>query len=118
MWAAYKTTRHAMLIALALACFVVQGTDAIARVVFFTGNQLNEQCNGKSVFLQGACSGFIMGVLDSLNERVFCVDAGVTVEQANDVVKLYLHDHPEKRHLAASDLVGVALKEKFPCNAQ
>ncbi|MGO8842404.1 MAG: Rap1a/Tai family immunity protein [Methyloceanibacter sp.] len=36
-------------------------------------------------------------------------------EQLEDIAKHYLFDHPEKRHLPASDLVTVALNEKFPC---
>ena len=51
--------------------------------------------------------------------RVFCVPQGETDVKSGqlvEVVKLYLRDHPEKRHLPAADLVTAAIKEKFPCN--
>jgi hypothetical protein len=40
---------------------------------------------------------------------------GVKAGQVEDLVKLYLRDHPENRHDVASSLIIAALKEKFPC---
>jgi hypothetical protein len=40
----------------------------------------------------------------------------VTQGQMVDIVKLWLRDHPHKRHLSAESLIVAALKEKFPCN--
>jgi hypothetical protein len=105
-----KMTRT-VLVAVALCCFVLH--DSNAR----DGNQLSRDCNGQNAFSDGACAGYIIGAKDALETRgVFCLPPGIEQGQAIDVVKLYLHDHPEKRHLPADELVEIALKEKFPCN--
>jgi Rap1a immunity proteins len=72
------------------------------------------------LLLGGYCGGFVGGVVDVLINKpnAFCVPqgpGGVRSAQLVEVVKLYLHDHPEKRNLAASLLVMQALKEKLPC---
>jgi hypothetical protein len=69
----------------------------------------------------GSCRGYVSGVVDALLESTggACVpygQTGVTINQLVEVVKLYLKEHPEKRHLPASDLVIASMKDKFPCN--
>ena len=101
---------RATLIAVALSCFVVGGAD---------GNELFEDCQkGRGGnFSDGACAGYIVGAHDAY-EGVggFCVPAEANAGQIIDVVKIYLRDHPEKRHLSGSRLILQALKEKVPCN--
>jgi hypothetical protein len=73
---------------------------------------------GQAGFLEGACEGYIIGAVDS-TIRMYCIpkgESGVQNGQAIDIVKLYLRNHPEKRHLLGSDLVAIAMKDKFPCN--
>jgi Rap1a immunity proteins len=82
---------------------------------YIDGNKLFGECEAAGGFMEATCAGYIMGVTDALETEV-CVPNEVNVRQIVDVVKLYLHDHPEKRHFGASSLVTVALKEKFPCN--
>jgi hypothetical protein len=43
-----------------------------------------------------------------------CLDNGMNAGQMEDIVKFYLRDHPEKRHLEAAGLVIAALKESSP----
>jgi Rap1a immunity proteins len=110
--------RRVMLVAVALSSLVA-GTAAHAG--FRDGNKLFEDCKytdtNSNTFPAGTCAGYIVGAVDALLETgAFCVPDGVEAGQVIDVVKLYLAQHPEKRHLAASDLVVDALKEKFPCN--
>jgi hypothetical protein len=64
------------------------------------------------------CTGYVAGVVAGSDQDgiTFCFASGVTSDQLADVVKLWLRDHPEKRHLSGSFLVFSALKEKFPCN--
>jgi hypothetical protein len=106
--------RRAILVAVALCCFVVGGADAY----FENGNSLYGHCQKPRISVFGAlCGGYVSGVLDALeNLGASCVPGEATREQVTDVVTLYLRDHPEKRHLSASELVTAALKEKFPCN--
>lgn len=47
-----------------------------------------------------------------------CQPTGSNSMQAADIVKKYLLDHPEKRHIAAVVLVVLALQDGFPCAAQ
>ena len=111
--------RRAILVALTLFCFVVDEGAA----QFRNGNELFQDCEGGDDPQQkqtgdpggqwGMCLGFILGVADALH---FCIPTGVNSGQVKDVVTLYLRDHPEQRHLPASDLVTAAIKEKFPCN--
>ena len=103
--------RRVMLVAVALSCHSVEdpaiaGTD---------GNKLFQACQNNDR-LYGVCLGYVIGVEDALDGQLFCVPTGVQAGQVIDVVKSYLLDHPEKRHLQAADLVTAALREKFPCN--
>jgi hypothetical protein len=114
-----------MMVALALSYLVMGGA---ATAAFTDGNKLFQDCQGGDdprerqqgdpggLTEWGMCLGYILGVQDALEGSSFCVPNGVTQGQLKDVVKLWLHDHPETRHLSASSLVAAALKEKFPCN--
>jgi Rap1a immunity proteins len=81
-------------------------------VDFYTGNQLFDFCQGGSP----ACVGYILGVAAARNGDSFCFPAGVIAEQVVSTVKLWLNNHPEKRHLPGGLLVMQALSESFPCN--
>jgi hypothetical protein len=86
---------------------------------YLTGNQLHQYCAApENTSQNGACFGYIVRVAGALDEKPgsYCLPTGVTGRQIEDVVKLYLQNHPEARHYSASYLVSAALKEKFPCN--
>ena len=84
---------------------------------FYNGNQLLEFCNStKGSFERGLCGGYIAGIADKTDSTTYCIPSKATVCELIDVVKLWLRDHPEKRHLSGGVLVAEALKEKFPCN--
>ena len=112
--------RPAVLVAMALSSLVAGKVDAN----YFDGNELLAWCEnwhrepdpGDDLLLGGYCGGFVGGVVDVLVNKpnTFCVPqgrGGVRSAQLVEVVKLYLHDHPEKRNLAASLLVMQALKD-------
>lgn len=89
---------------------------------FMDGNKLYDLCTAQGhPMLEGACSGYIMGVADDLagiNDvmpTAACLPENVTTEQAHDIVVGFLRDHPEKRHFTAEYLVGIALNGAFPC---
>jgi Rap1a immunity proteins len=117
-------TRRTMLVAVALSSLLA----AKAAANYFDGNELLAWCENwhremdpdDDLLLGGYCGGFVGGVVDTLVNKphTFCVPqgpGGVSSAQLVEVVKLYLRDHPDNRHLAASLLVMQALKEKFPC---
>ena len=127
------TGRCAIVVALALSCLVVGG---LGRADFYDGKMLLQDCEGgddqqetqnfAGLSQWGTCVGYIAAVLDtmsnasltagSVNAQQLCVSEHVQLSQLKDIVRRWLTDHPEKRHLAASLLVFQALKEKFPCN--
>src|SRR5262245_8237262 len=114
--------RRAILVAVALSCFVV----GKAAAGFIDGNSLFSACEeeargdpgGNSPV--GMCLGYILGAYDASERaapgKIICVPTGVKAQQVRDGVKLYLRNHPDKRQLPASYLVVIALREKFPCN--
>ena len=115
---------RAILVAVVLSCFVTGRADA--GTYFRDGNALLERCEhfehaprDYDKALQGtACRDYVLGVVDALRDAgMFCVPANsVQVNQVVDIATAHLRDHPENRHLPASDLIVSALKEKFPCN--
>lgn len=88
---------------------------------YFDGNKLNWWCsNPDGSPPQAECYGYVAGVSDAnsgFTGRAYCMSAEVKLTQLVDSVKLYLRDHPEERHLLASDLITSALSEKFPCHS-
>lgn len=91
---------------------------------FWDGNRLSDWCENftgavyhntdVAVATKGAgCAGYIIGVTDAfLGGSAFCVPEAVTEGQLTDVLKHWLRDHPDKRHLPAFHLVVSALKER------
>jgi hypothetical protein len=108
---------------LIFALLLSGGAEAVEGTVR-DGNMLFDVCqNGKPVpaleaFKMGMCVGFVTGVSDTLYGTTVCGPENVSVQQMVDVVKLYLTNHPERRHLAARDLAANALTEAFPCSNQ
>jgi len=113
---------------LAMALFGAMTGEA--RSNYYNGNDLWAWCEqwtapklvaGQNDFYQaGLCQGFIGGVVDAFvdSKTLFCVpqgERGVRAGQLVEIVKIYLRNHPETRHLLAVDLVANALIEKFPC---
>ena len=104
--------RRAILIAVALFCFIQQ---ALAADAIVNGNKLNELCESSQE--SAVCLGYIIGAADAhVNDGSFCAPNDTIGGQMEDIVKRYLRVHPERRHFSAASLVVSALKEKFPCN--
>jgi hypothetical protein len=102
------------LIALGIALTASHGAMAGRSEIvdFYTGNHLFDFCRGGSP----ACAGYILGVAAARSGDSFCFPAGVIGEQVVGTVKLWLNNHPEKRHMRGGLLVVEALSEGFPCN--
>jgi hypothetical protein len=113
-----------MAIGIALAAFA---PAPAADLEFFTGEGLSTQCAAKPgdadfATKHGRCLGYVVGVSDAqqagqgvgATQRV-CFPAGVTAEQMVAAVSDFMAAHPEKRPLAAQDLVVEALAAQYPC---
>ena len=59
--------------------------------------------------------GYVAGVVDSLNQVVFCMPNTVTAGQVNDMIRNYLRNTPAERHLPADVIISKAFGVAFPC---
>ncbi len=93
-----------------------------------TGNALLESCESSSPLFQATCDGYIWGNAEGVatmnsNDgklgtgipKLICTPNGVSPKQVIDVVKRYLHNHPESLHESVSVLTFYALAESFRC---
>lgn len=105
-----------------------------------TGNELLSICSSTDDQAQnGFCLGYVTGVIEGMKWGVatpllmsgkaaaeadrsgsillgFCNPEDATLGQYQDVVILYLRNHPSERHNSARILTQLALREAFPCN--
>jgi hypothetical protein len=118
--------RAAALMAIGLAL----GATHVGRagdLEFFTGEGLYAQCaarpsEGDYQAKIARCMGYVLGVSDAQQAaqgsgapgRV-CLPATVSAPQLSGSVAHFLETHPEKRRLAAQDLVIEALSADYPC---
>jgi hypothetical protein len=80
---------------------------------FLTGDDLIAKMQDKS---QAALAvGYIVGVFDTGNGRIFCPPNGTTVKQVAEVVVNTLLAYPYERGYPANDIVTFALYTAFPC---
>ena len=94
-----------------------------AMAYFVDGNALHKVCQYPNVefFPYGDCLGYTSGVSDVMTGGNIvdglraCIGTNVSRGQAKDVVKRWLENHPQYRHLPARSLVAAALAEAFPC---
>jgi Rap1a immunity proteins len=79
-----------------------------------TGNQLYEWFKLPKTGTDATfADGYVIGVVEGTGAG--CFPDGITRRQLRDIVQQYLENYPESRHLLASDLVVIAIEEKFPC---
>ncbi len=83
---------------------------------FITGNSLAQDCEkNDSMFEDGFCYGFVIGVFDTIQGEKICAPDGVTIKQVQSIVKKYLKENPASLHFGAELLVSLALMKAFPC---
>ncbi|HZZ88575.1 MAG TPA: Rap1a/Tai family immunity protein [Caulobacteraceae bacterium] len=118
-----------LLAALAGASLLLTGPlgARAADLEFFTGESLSAQCSAKPADAdyatrQGRCVGYVVGVSDAGQAaqgaggpQKVCFPADVTAEKMVAAFNAFMAAHPEKRPLAAQDLVGEALAAQFAC---
>ena len=84
---------------------------------FITGNSLANDCEkNDSMFQDGFCYGYVLGVYDSNPGDLICAPNGVTGKQLLSIVRKFFRERPEILHDEAAVLVTVALAEAFPCS--
>ena len=86
-----------------------------------TGNELKRMCDDDALEL--GCLAYIRGALETYQFVGFaseefvaiCYPDGVSTGQITDVVRKYINDTPEDRHLSAYFLAIVAVAEIWRC---
>jgi hypothetical protein len=118
--------------AVVLAAMVAMGAGLPVRAAgtdleFFIGEGLYGQCSADPAQADGAakrarCEGYVLGVSDALQaaagaggRAVVCLPPSATEPQMVETVRAFLDAHPEKRQIAAQDLVREALSAAYPC---
>jgi hypothetical protein len=91
-----------------------------ARAGFVDGNKLHQDCSSMLNVLDSSCAAYVSAVADTLEQapvarRRACLPAGAKLSQAVDVVKRWLADNPQLRHLPGPEVVATALERAFPC---
>jgi Rap1a immunity proteins len=86
-----------------------------------TGSDLRRALNEPAGLRSGVAFGYIQGVVNSMevlypNQSLSCSPDGMTVGQMVDVVKRYLHNHPQTGHEPAVIVIATAASEAFPCD--
>lgn len=80
----------------------------------FTGNDLYDELRDNDTFAMGYVTG-VTRMLITFGEATSCITApdGVSAEQVVDIVRNYLRDNPDVRHIAAELTVTLALMTTF-----
>jgi hypothetical protein len=100
-------------------------------IAYMDGNLLLEKCDSGLLTDKTFCDGYVAAAVDghvtlfnslqAANEshvlpKMYCLPkGGIVIGQAVRVTVKWLHDHPEKLHFAGDILVGMAMKDSFPC---
>jgi hypothetical protein len=87
----------------------------MASAEFLDGNSLLSKMNDSDVIPRAVSLGYVQGVIDVFVRTQVCPPRNITAGQAQDVVKRYLENHPEKRHFSADSLVINAVAQVWPC---
>lgn len=85
---------------------------------FLSGNTLLEKQNSSEVLDRMHALGYVMGVIDVYSEVTICPPANIPLGQFNDMIKNYLSNNPEIRHLPADILISIAIENVWPCKKQ
>lgn len=83
-------------------------------VYSFTGNDLHNKLRDNDSFAMSYVTG-VARQLFTFGDSVTCVTIpkGVTAEQVVDIVRKYLQDNPDARHMSAEFPITLALFEAF-----
>jgi hypothetical protein len=86
-----------------------------ANAQYMNGNKLFSEMNSSSLSDKNFALGYILGVVDSYDEELFCIPRNANAGQLRDVVQQYLARNPKDRHLHGGALVAIALMDVYPC---
>ena len=90
-----------------------------------SGVELYQSCQDKkrgvgnivcTAYIHGLVDGMTMGVASEKFPGKYCPpDSGISAPQARLIIEKFLRDHPERLHVEAGLVAGLAIIEAFPC---
>ena len=92
-----------------------------AKAAFYSGNELYSylqdfrKTSSRDDTTAFVGAGYVVGVFDAGNGRLWCAGDQVSVRQVIDIAFDYLDQHPESRRFEAASVVRDALSDAFPC---
>jgi hypothetical protein len=86
-----------------------------ANAQYINGNKLFSEMNSSSLSDKNFALGYVLGVVDSYDDELFCIPNGVNAGQLRDIVQQYLARNAKDRHLHGGALVAIALMDVYPC---
>lgn len=119
----YLVTAMLLYSALASTPSAAQSNDTTIIPTFRDGNELYRLCASQFETEKVNCLGYIQGAADSLEaarlvaRMLPCIKEPVELGQIQDVVILYLRDHPEIRHRGAAGLIWAAIADAWHCRS-
>jgi len=83
-----------------------------------SGNEFLSLCAAAPGSNRGGFTvGYVMGVVQGRRGLVgMCMPVGITGAQLRDLACKYIQDNPAQRASIASDLVGSAIEQAWPCS--
>jgi hypothetical protein len=84
---------------------------------YFNGNDIYAFATSEDPVKEALFNGYVSGVMDA-NTEILCVPVEVTLQQAADIVRKYLEQHPDIRHFAGRGFVILSITEAFPCGTE
>jgi hypothetical protein len=113
------------LVVVIFAC--AMGLGGVAEADYMTAGDIRKYAEADARFQQskepsmqdaheaGVVRGYVAGVQDAFNGKLFCVHDDVSLSQAVAVVGKYLKERPEQWHRPGAKGVVDALALAFPC---
>jgi hypothetical protein len=101
-----------------IAALAFAAASTASHAQFIDGNRLLERMSDESTVKQMVALGYVLGVADSFAESEICIPQNVQASQLADIVRRWLQNNPDKRHVSAAAIVLVSLRSVWPCKPQ
>lgn len=102
----------------ALVALCALGAPSYGQNYFKTGQAILQECAAKDAFIKGECSGYILGVVDSLEAERYvksdasCLPANPTVQQVTDFILAAIRTRPSlNRTMPAAISITLVYRE-------
>lgn len=86
-----------------------------------TADALRKVCGSEHASDDGFCTGYMLGFLEGYGNAPnirFCDNGSLrSADQAEQIFKNFMEDHPQHWKKPRSPILGAALQDAFPCNS-